>query len=162
MDPVLRELKDRQEILDCLARYCRGMDRFDADLVRSAYHPDAVDDHGPFSGSVEGLIAHVFAADGKRYVRTQHILGNHSVELAGDTAWAETYWMFLGVRADAPADVGAGRYVDRFERRDGRWAIAHRVSVTDYAADTYPPEVLARVNGQSRSRRDRSDPSYLR
>jgi hypothetical protein len=153
---------DRQEILDCLNRYCRGMDRFDAELVRSAYHPDAIDDHGPYCGPVEGLIEKVFASDGTRYVRSQHILGNHTLELAGDVAWGETYWMFLGVREGAPADIGAGRYVDRFERRDGRWAIAHRISVSEYAADTYPPEVLARVNGQSRSRRDRSDPSYAR
>ena len=42
----IKHLIDRQAILDCLTRYCRGMDRFDRALVLSAYHPDAIDDHG--------------------------------------------------------------------------------------------------------------------
>jgi hypothetical protein len=47
----LRYLIDRQAILDCLTRYCRGVDRFDRDLLLSAYHPDATDNHGVFIGS---------------------------------------------------------------------------------------------------------------
>ena len=41
----LRALEDRNEILDCLARYARGMDRLDRELARSAYHDDAIDDN---------------------------------------------------------------------------------------------------------------------
>ena len=40
---LVRELKDRQEIYDCIMRYCRGIDRLDRDMLLSAYHPDAVD-----------------------------------------------------------------------------------------------------------------------
>ena len=39
----LRELCDRQEILDCIHRYCRAVDRADRDLLVSVYHPDAID-----------------------------------------------------------------------------------------------------------------------
>ena len=38
---------DREAITDCLYRYTRGIDRLDRDLVRSAYHDDAVDDVPP-------------------------------------------------------------------------------------------------------------------
>src|SRR5580698_10968530 len=48
----VRYLTDRQEILDCLNRYCRGLDRLDPELIASAYHPDAVDNHYTFVGGV--------------------------------------------------------------------------------------------------------------
>ena len=42
-------LLDRQDILDCLTRFSRGMDRFDR-VVLSAFHPDAVIAAGDFVG----------------------------------------------------------------------------------------------------------------
>jgi hypothetical protein len=38
-------LAAEREIRAALARYCRGIDRMEAELVRSVYHPDAHDDH---------------------------------------------------------------------------------------------------------------------
>lgn len=61
IESLVRELKDRQDIRDCLVRYCRGVDRFDREMVRSAYHPDAMDDHGDFVGGVENFIDWAFA-----------------------------------------------------------------------------------------------------
>ena len=46
-DKDVQELIDRQRIYECLLRYTRGMDRLDRELVLSAYHDDAVEDHGP-------------------------------------------------------------------------------------------------------------------
>ena len=45
VNPKLQELCDRAEILDCMHRYARGMDRLDRTLLRSAYHDGAIDDH---------------------------------------------------------------------------------------------------------------------
>ena len=45
MDFRLQELCDGAEILDCLQRYARGIDRLDRELLRSAYHDGAIDDH---------------------------------------------------------------------------------------------------------------------
>ena len=56
-DREVQELLDKQAIHEVMIRYCRGLDRMDAELVGSAYHPDAHDDHGgrtsaaPRSGS---------------------------------------------------------------------------------------------------------------
>ena len=47
---ALRRLLDRQAITECVHRYARGLDRRDTDLLRSAYHPDAVEDHGQYVG----------------------------------------------------------------------------------------------------------------
>ena len=43
-------LLDRQDILDCLTRFSRGMDRFDRELLLSAFHPNAVIAVGDFVG----------------------------------------------------------------------------------------------------------------
>jgi len=39
---------DKEEIRDALFRYCRGIDRGDAAMMRSAYHADAIEHHGDF------------------------------------------------------------------------------------------------------------------
>ena len=56
---------------------------------------------------------------------------NTSVELRGDVAHTETYWQFFGENRVKPNILAIGRYVDRFERRDGRWAIAARVCISE-------------------------------
>ena len=51
----------------------------------------------------------------------------------------------------------AGRYIDRFEKRDGQWKIATRLVALEKA--TYlPPDTEPQSAGVSR--RDRQDPSY--
>ena len=54
MDPD--RAQDRHEIEACLLRYTRGVDRKDWDLVRSAYHTDAHDNHGNYKGGIDGFI----------------------------------------------------------------------------------------------------------
>ena len=36
----LQQLLDREAIRDCLMRYRRGVDRFDRELILSAFHTD--------------------------------------------------------------------------------------------------------------------------
>ena len=51
------ELADREAIRDCMYRYSRGIDRCDVELLRSAYWPDATDNHTGFVGTREEFIA---------------------------------------------------------------------------------------------------------
>jgi deazaflavin-dependent oxidoreductase (nitroreductase family) len=46
----LQRLLDKDEIYECWLKYCRGVDRCDADLMRQAYHEDAFEDHGGMWG----------------------------------------------------------------------------------------------------------------
>ncbi len=82
----LQALLDRQEIFDCLVRYCRGVDRLDAELLASAYHPDAIDDHGIYVGRPHQFADYFLAFHEKNQTATQHVITNHSCELDGDTA----------------------------------------------------------------------------
>ena len=55
MEARVQELLDREAIRDCIARYARGVDRFDRELILSAFHPDAIDEHGKFVGTRDGF-----------------------------------------------------------------------------------------------------------
>jgi SnoaL-like protein len=163
-DVTIETLVDRAQILDCLHRYTRGMDRLDRELARSAYHDDAIDDHGGFLANVEDFLDWAFDYHAKQ-VRHQHYVSNHFVELDGDTAHAETYYTFVGTDRDEtkPVEIVGGRYLDRFDRRDGRWAIAARVCVEEWRV-LVPSALSARlaaVVGRD-VRRDRDDVSYRR
>lgn len=159
----LQELADRIEIVDVLARYARGVDRCDWDLVRNCYHDDATDDHGLFRGDVDGLLAFLGDLAGK-LASTTHHLGNQLVELDGDGAKAETSclgWYRRLDRIGAERSVAQGlRYLDRFERRDGRWAIADRVVVLDWE-HVFEPGPQPPVAGTwRRGARGSADPSH--
>ena len=126
LDPLDR-LVAEAEIRRVVARYCRGIDRMDLDLVRSCYHHDARDEHGSFSGPVDEYIEWVAGLLSK-YDATMHFIGNQLVEFDdSDTAWVETYGMSVHrTRSGAPQlNLTTGfRFVDRFERRAGEWRIA--------------------------------------
>ena len=163
----LLALCDRQDILDCIHRYCRGVDRFDRDMIISAYHPDAIDDHGVFVGGPAEFADWAIAYHRQFQRATHHIVTNHHCELDGDAAHTETYWLFSGINMEGPSTVHFGRYIDRFERRDGRWAIAARACLIEWHGSlsvlpTAPAEVLTAYAAVGPSTRDSNDKSYQR
>lgn len=137
----LAELVARAEIQDQLMRYARGVDRKDWDAVRATYHADAHDEHGEFSGSVDEFIEWVEKRH-RTIPFSMHLLLNCLVEFKDeDTAFVETYFIAMR-RAPGPAANGSanapevdaeviGRYLDRFERREGTWKVARRCVVYD-------------------------------
>lgn len=164
---TVRMLADRQAIRDCLMTYCRAVDRLDRELLLSVYHADAVDDHGVFVGDREAFADWVIAFHSRAQRTTQHVITNHVCELDGDVAHAETYYMLAAMNVGgAPLTLSGGRYIDRFERRQGRWAIALRKVVSDWWGDpgeaSLSLEARAVLNGGVHSSRDRSDTSYER
>jgi SnoaL-like domain len=159
----VQTLIDQAAIRDIHLRYCRGVDRMDWALVRSCYHDDATDDHGGYSGGIDGYMVWVVAALA-RYESTQHFTGNQLVEVDGDTAWAEHYAIVTHRRAATDTKPAADlvvnvRYVDRMERREGKWGIARRVVI----ADSDRLDVVERTwlsGNTAPAKRDRTDPSY--
>jgi ketosteroid isomerase-like protein len=164
---MVRKLNDRQEIRDKLMAYCRGVDRMDRELLLSVYHPDAIDDHGQFVGSPGEFADWAFGLHAKMQTAHQHIITNHSCDLDGDVAHTETYWLCAGMnREGSPLSIGGGRYIDRFERRNGEWRIAARKCVPDWGGAPGPswlsPEAQAALASGGTTARDRSDCSYER
>ncbi|MGQ0464197.1 MAG: nuclear transport factor 2 family protein [Sporichthyaceae bacterium] len=151
------------QITAALHAYCRGIDRMDADLIASAYHPGGWDDHGDyFRGTVEDYVPWVLDVLATRFSSTMHCLSNISIEFDGDRAAVESYLIAHHVSADGTSlrTFGA-RYVDRFEQRDGAWRIAHRTLVSEWQIEQQGTFV-ATPPGTAPASRDRGDPSYTR
>ena len=133
LESRLRVVADQQEIHDVLARYCRGVDRRDPALIVGAFHDDATDDHGAGIASPAELARSIVNSPVPRPY--MHFQGNQLIEVEGDVARAETYFLSFQHRerdGRTYTRTRAGRYVDRLERRDGRWRIAHRTVVDDW------------------------------
>lgn len=164
----LQRLIDRAEIEDVMRRYARGVDRGDWEAVRSTYHPDARDEHGEYQGGVDGLIDWLR----KRFAgvdNSMHLLGNCLIEFAApDLALVETYFVSRRLRAPSPEESRTlgpgdamarevwGRYVDRFELREGEWRVADRTVVLE-ASSTGPALGGVRARIGTWGRRDAGD-----
>ncbi|WP_280295674.1 nuclear transport factor 2 family protein [Nocardia abscessus] len=158
---LLDELLDRQEIEACILRAARGIDRHDDELAKSAFHAGARDDHATFIGAAEDAVEWANRLQTARWRSHQHLLTNISIDLNGDEAHAETYVQVIGVPVDTwDWTMGGGRYIDRFERRDGRWGITDRITVIEWWDDPNKMELLDRLNHHRAQ--DRTDLSYAR
>ena len=158
---AIRQLLDRQAISDCLLRYTRGADRLDVALLRSAFHDDAIDRVGTHAGTVEEFLARWLPQQEGRQAQ-QHYLTNTTIDLDGDVAHVESYFLaIIKLRDSEAARLSGGRYADRFERRNGEWKIAVRVVLSEWGlvADASAMTGVARPDV---SHRDRNDITYLR
>jgi len=131
----LQQLWDKEQIREVVARYCRGVDRFEEELAKSIYLPRSTEDHGVYLGDGRKMI------DFLRYLKDTDYVGHHSlgqslVELNGDTANCETYFV-CGIAQTYDKDTHKsfvdlrGRYLDTLERVPGGWQVANRVAVMD-------------------------------
>lgn len=156
-------LKSIEAIRECVYRVSRGTDRIDGDLLRSAFHPNAVVHFGKiYEGPVGEWIKSTLEHQ-KGQPQRQHLIGNIIVRIDGENASAESYGLdrhktpMSGQMLDL---VMATRTLDRFERRDGDWRIVERTKVMDWgraiAADEGIYEHGPLVHGGD----DRSDASY--
>lgn len=162
----LTKLLDRQDILDCLVRFSRGMDRFDRELFLSAFHPDAVIAAGAFVGGPVALYDWARDLHEQMQSATHHNLLNHSCEIDGNTAHTETYYLFVGRNRDDTNWMAGGRYIDRLERRDGRWKIALRTNAIEWSGivptTPIPFADVPDIHGNGAPSRSKRDPSYQR
>ncbi|ANY22536.1 nuclear transport factor 2 family protein [Gordonia terrae] len=154
----------RLAIQDALYTYARGVDRLDFDLIRSCYHPGAVDDHGGYVGDVEGLIDDIRQRH-ETIDSSQHLMLNIMIEFDSDTSALVESHCLVFMRWFPEVDGGPqrrrtvrARLIDRFELRAGQWKTARRVvafeeSVEDDVVDLVGPT-------WTRSTRDRTDPLY--
>jgi hypothetical protein len=132
-ETALDMLLSRATIQDLMARYCRGIDRCDPDILKSVFWPDGCNDL--FEGSINEFAESVIKRLGAME-RTMHMIANFIIDFEdADHARSETYivaWHDVKGPLGETHFVGGGRYLDRFERRQGEWRILERTYVADW------------------------------
>jgi hypothetical protein len=122
---------------NALRSYCRGIDRLHGASIAAAFHPGALlIDYGTQLLTIEAFVDHALASLGRRFVATQHRISNTTIERDGATALVETYVHATHVEETADGrklHTFVGRYIDRFEDRDGIWKIAQRTLRNDWS-----------------------------
>jgi hypothetical protein len=131
---ALQLLLDERELRKLYLRYARGVDRLDAELLRSCFHEDAQ----IITSSTEirdDFVRNVMVGL-SRFKMTQHVTTNIWVEVDGDSARGEAYAQAnhraAGENGEPDTDYRwGGRYVDRFDKRNGEWRFSIRVVLHD-------------------------------
>ena len=157
-DPRIESLLAKQEIYELSCQYARALDRLDPMLLRSVFLPGAFCEYGFYDGSVEGFVDLAMSAlDG--HADNHHMLGQAWIEVEGGEAFGEVYFHAYH---KVPVDTGfedlviAGRYLDRYVKRDGSWKIAYRSERNDWSrtAPTASPYFDQAPDGLRGGRRD--------
>jgi SnoaL-like domain len=166
LERKLQFFADRQEILDCIVRTSRGNDRFDDALISGSYHADGLHEIGRRLIPGSEYAAHANHAHERIGEVCLHNVTMHSCEIDGDVAHAESYviGLFLDKGREA-ARILAGRYIDRLEKRNGRWGIVVRRATVEIPIEgkaILPNRNTVHDSGYLKGSRDISDLSYQR
>jgi uncharacterized protein (TIGR02246 family) len=135
---AVQELKDKAEIREVIDRYWFGEDRFDPEIVASAFTPDA--HYGKLQG--RDAIRKVMESL-SLYESMQHSFASSNIRVDGDAAEADTMAIGFNVGPDADGDqrvlVRGLRYLDQLVRTEDGWQIAQRTGADapDHGHDTY-------------------------
>lgn len=167
LEREVRDLAARRDIQKAIFAYMRGQDRLDRQLQRGAFHDDADVDCGLLRGGPDAYtdFAQGFLAN---LVGSQHLVGQIDIEVDIDAGRASGEVYFFAwhrqVTDDREEDlIMAGRYVDDYECRDGRWAISRRRELIDWArTDPASDDILHQMEKIHLSGRNGTDFSQTR
>lgn len=152
MSITIEQLLATEACREAARRYSYGIDRLDGEVMKSAYWPDATDDHGVFVGNAWEFCDRVVGSH-DRFTWTMHTIFNHRVEVDvdGQHARGEVYNVsYLFTEADRRLATWYGRYLDAYECRDGEWRIQHRVCVHHSDISEHLPETMGIDAGKFR------------
>ncbi|MDP9318292.1 MAG: nuclear transport factor 2 family protein [Actinomycetota bacterium] len=168
---AVEELLAKQAIREALQDYCRAVDRIDRELLLSVWHPDAtIRYEGGVKGTPEEIVDFFIEAH-RGFAAHAHHITNVTTVVDGNTAVSEAY-VTSRLRSH-PDEAGravdmvvSGRYLDRWSKRHGRWAIEDRQFVFDVHGEhevvadfghfpDWPDTATAPL-----AHRGREDPSY--
>jgi hypothetical protein len=153
-------LLDKQAVYEVLLGIARGLDRFDGELLAACIHPDALLDMGgetPISGTAFAALK----APAQPPRGRMHLIANPAIEVEGDHARAESYVVScqeLQAATGTETRLRAGRYLDRFERRDSVWKLARRTLIDEWGR--IDPVKQAPPRGRHRGRPAPDDLAY--
>jgi hypothetical protein len=125
----------KQDITELIYLYMRGLDRRDSKLLHSLFFDDAYCEYGFINGSARQFIDYAVEAL-STHQANQHLVGNILIDIEGDEAFGEVYFSaYHKVKTEAGFEdiIIAGRYLDRYEKRQGQWKFAYRSELVDWS-----------------------------
>ena len=167
MSDLLSVMLDKLTLHELVLTYCRAVDRRDYALLETLYHPDAIDDHGGmFCGSAAAYIAWLPTIQA-HFETMRHDITNALFAVDGNDANGELYTVAYHRTPPGPKAreiIIGGRYLDRYQKRDGVWRFLHRSLVFDWKETRPLPAVMDPdiSDGVAPGRPDENDPSYER
>jgi hypothetical protein len=187
-EQAIQELIDRRDIEHVISTYARAVDRLDVELLKSCYHPDAINHNAVSRAPAWEYADEIIPLMRRLFGGTMHHVTHTNIVVKGDTAAAESYFiswhhviggynevatMFgipyakemeqLGTLEGGHDFVGAGRYLDRLQKRDGIWRFSERTVTMEWnhfgpVTKGTPDSLFGRMPAWAR--RDQSDPVY--
>jgi hypothetical protein len=161
---TVRQIKDRQDILDCIQRESRARDRQDVEQIASCWWEDGADEHGPNITYAPDYPEHANKGHQSAFNLTSHNITNHLCDLQGDVAYCESYvigglfWL-----NGKTTSIAFGRYLDQLERRNGEWRIKTRKCTIEMTGDADATWVYSKpIKGFLKGLWSKEDPSYER
>lgn len=124
-------VEDELAIRNLLARLAQLADGDDVDAYVELFAPDASWEMpgAPRTGRADiraGSEARRAAGEVGRGSNSRHVVATIAVDVDGDRATSDSYWMFYVDTSNAPRLQAMGTYRDEFVRAGGRWQLARR------------------------------------
>lgn len=157
----LAVLLDKQAVYEVLLGIARGVDRYDPELLSACIHEDALLDMGGETAIAGGTFAAAMKPPAAPPIGRMHLVANPVISVSGDEASCESYIVScqeLSQGEGSETRLRAGRYLDRFERRDGIWKLIHRTMVDEWARTDAVKQ--APIKGRHRGRPAPEDLAY--
>ena len=133
----MNEWTDWRDVVETQIRYADACDGKDWSLFERVFTADATGDFGTFRPQGVAGFAEMIAGHLSGCGPTQHLLGNHVVELTGDQARARSAIRAFhagreGTSAEGLTYTVIGTYHDELVRTPNGWRILHRRMVVDH------------------------------
>lgn len=128
-------LQAKQDLLELNARYCEGVDRGERDTLTALWWPEGTIDFGLFDGP-GAEFAELIGAPNPALEVNFHFASNQRFEIDGERANGRSYVIgktcMVGEDGARTEQMVGGRYLDKYERRQGQWRFLKRLFVIDW------------------------------
>lgn len=155
-------MTDEEAVKQAIFAYARAVDRLDAELLKSAFWPDAHIALGSIYAGPPAGFADVAMSFMGMFAATRHDVSNISLAPTGDSMGYEAYVRTWHWQRDNGTElVVLGRYIGRAERRAGEWRLAEHGELMDWAEERAVDAAWFERNAElEKGLRSRADPSY--
>lgn len=134
LEQRVQQLEDQEEIRQVLIAYGQYLDARDYAGYSGLFARDGVWTGGFGSATgpmeIQAMMEKNLGKPEPGFINKSsfHLMTTMTVKVTGDTATAQSRYLFFTAADNKPVPSLAGRYVDEFVREDGKWKIKHRTT----------------------------------